>query len=580
MLTVKTQEIIASGYHIYGFEPSGNHIISHHFQPKKFKGEKLLWILPEQDGGDNSIFVKCGKYEYIRKNDTATVTFDGGFEITKYGARPPCDFFGNFIKLNIENGADFEKAYARFYWDNLLPQIAERTFMRKKKRIREGYVLSTLNKNFYGGTYPAVDHEFHFKGRFAVGGEAEKTLIKRMLELQLKIMRGDKKGLSRNVCSVQPCGRREYNVHRFSKDFGVKAQMFRLTANIEFIEALFLYYSMTKDLNFLSGNIEAAEKNCGYIESFINGNGLLDSHVYYEDQVIKNGFVTQAQCFAYNSMNKMSAIETLLGRNEKSAHYRKIAKLLGDSAVREIPLGYWDKENNRFIDWIDAKGQTHDHIHLLANRLPALFGLASKEQEEKCNALIKEHDAVFSKFPSFVAAKIEDYTLSEIGTGGPYDLCAAGRYWCWDAAYKAFKKDGASLYNQLLQVSEQAKTDNYFLGERYDMNYIYYISDKNWHGSALYYEYPNVFIYVLMSKYIGIEYGFLCDLNITPLIRGTGKIISENHGIEYSVSGNTFGLINLKDSDIKINLDLTGIGFDYKREITLKAKESIKIEKQ
>ena len=31
--------------------------------------------------------------------------------------------------------------------------------LRKKKDIREGYVLSTLNKKAYAGTYPAVDHE-------------------------------------------------------------------------------------------------------------------------------------------------------------------------------------------------------------------------------------------------------------------------------------------------------------------------------------------------------------------------------------------------------------------------------------
>ena len=45
--------------------------------------------------------------------------------------------------------------------------------MEKKKDIRDGFVLSTLNLKSYGGTYPAVDHEFHMKGRYAVGGKAE-----------------------------------------------------------------------------------------------------------------------------------------------------------------------------------------------------------------------------------------------------------------------------------------------------------------------------------------------------------------------------------------------------------------------
>jgi hypothetical protein len=77
-----------------------------------------------------------------------------------------------------------------------------------------------------------------------VGGKAEISLIKRMLELQLRIMREDIKQLSRNVCSVQPDGRRQYNVWRRSKNLKDNAQMFRITANVEFVEAMHLFYSL------------------------------------------------------------------------------------------------------------------------------------------------------------------------------------------------------------------------------------------------------------------------------------------------------------------------------------------------
>ena len=126
----------------------------------------------------------------------------------------------------------------------------------------------------------------------------------------------------------------------------------------------------------------------------------------------------------------------------------------------------------------------------------------------------------FSKFPSFVAAKIEDYTRSEIGIGGPYDLCAAGRYWCWDAIYKAYINEGDKLLQQLLQISAQAKNDIYLMGERYDMDYIYYVDGKNWHGASEYYEYPNVFLFVLVNQYLGVNFGFDCDLTLKPLIQG------------------------------------------------------------
>ena len=63
-----------------------------------------------------------------------------------------CDFFGNEIALDLPEKEIFEKTFAEFYWNNLLNQIAERTFLRKKKDIREGYVLSTLDKKAYAGT--------------------------------------------------------------------------------------------------------------------------------------------------------------------------------------------------------------------------------------------------------------------------------------------------------------------------------------------------------------------------------------------------------------------------------------------
>lgn len=40
------------------------------------------------------------------------------------------------------------------------------------------------------------------------------------------------------------------------------------------------------------------------------------------------------------------------------------------------------------------------------------------------------------------------------------------------------------LEQQLLAVCRQARLDDYLMGERYDMNYIFYQDDKNWHGAA------------------------------------------------------------------------------------------------
>lgn len=544
-------------YLLYGFEECGNHVIPPHYQPKKFCGDTVLWLLPT-DKTQKAKRLTIGAYTVKTGRKKVTVTFDGDSNEKEFEARPCCDFFGNRLSFDIPYRECFEKAFSEFYWENLLNQIAERTFMRKKKGIREGYVLSTLDKKAYAGTYPAVDHEFHMKGRFAVGGKTEADLIKRMLLLQIKLMRQDRKRLYRNVCSVQPNLRREYNVWRKSQSLKQKAQMFRITANIEFVEGVYLYYSLTKDLGFIREYLDDIEKNCAYIERFITADGFLDSHVYFEDQVIKDFSVLQAQLFAAHSFTMMAEIERLSGREEKAEHYLTVSRQLGEKAVLAYPQGFWDEENRRFIDWIDAKGQKHDRIHLLANELPELFGFASERQIAACRKTIEDNKEVFEKFPSFVAAKIDEYTPDEIGSGGPYDLCAAGRYWCWDAEYAAYRKDGEKLLSQLLQVCRQAEEDGYAMGERYDMNYIYYNTGadagRNWHGASHYYEYPNVWIYVFICKYLGLQKGFDCDFVLTPLFK-EGTVRMEQYGIEYTVKNQRLtGIKNSGDKDLTVRL--------------------------
>ncbi len=69
--------------------------------------------------------------------------------------------------------------------------------------------------------------------------------------------------------------------------------------------------------------------------------------------------------FAVNAFRLMAQIEKLLAREKKSAYYTDIARRLADSAVQDFPVGFWNPEKCRFIDWIDSKGIAHDRIDFL-----------------------------------------------------------------------------------------------------------------------------------------------------------------------------------------------------------------------
>jgi len=547
-------------------------------QQKKFKGSDILWAIASDES--KTILIRTnGDYSVKKGKNDITVFFNNQFEIEEFHEIPCCDFLGNKFSFCIDNNSKFQNAVAKFYWKSLMPECAERTFMRKNKKWRNGYVLSTLSLSKYAGTYPAVDHEFHIRGRMALGDKFDLELIKRMMLLQIKTMKTDYSGKNRIPCSVQPSGKREYHITRKSIDKTVKTRMFPITGIIELCEEMYNYYCITKDIHFLKDNISALEMGLKYAEGFIDENGKLFADVYYEDQVMKDGANAQAQAFATNSYYLASKLERIVNNEEKAIHYHSIADKLKMNYIQSIPYGYWDPDNERYVDWIDRSGRVHDHIHLLANALSVTYGFNDDTRNEKIHDLLIANDNIFQKFPSFVSAKIEDYNNSEIGDGGPYDLCAAGRYWCHDAKYRRSINDFKVLKDQLDKVYNQAVLDNFEMGERYDMNYVYYNTGddakRNWHGSPFYYEYPNVFIDVLVHDFFGILADEESDLLIAPCCTNNSEILMESFGISYKYSQNNFTITNISRKNLNVKIDLSKImdGFEIE-SIVLKPNES------
>jgi len=112
-----------------------------------------------------------------------------------------------------------------------------------------------------------------------------------------------------------------------------------------------------------------------------------------------------------------------------------------------------------------------------------------------------------------------------------------------------------------MRVAEQAAKEGYVMGERYDMNYVYYIDDKDWHGAAHYYEYPCVYSWVLIHEYLGIRQTFEADLQISPRLMNTGKVVLEQDGFKmsYEYEENAFRLTNLGSATRSFEVDLSAI---------------------
>ena len=524
-----------------------------------------LWVLP-LDGTtkDHSwhIELQGGNATATETEARLTVQLNADqISMQKAEGRPHSDPFGHRFYLQFGGGAELEDALAGFYWGTMLPSVVEKT-MAAHFPYSDGYVLSTLNVKSYAGSYPAVDHEFQTKGRLAIGSELDLDVVRRMIELQFKLMNDDPEHLYRAPTSVQPDGSREYHVRRDSMDHRQNAAMFPFTGNIEVIEESWRYCEATKDTAWLRRNIENLEHAAEWTRASVDQYGRLWSDVYYEDQVIKDGRETQAQAFAAYTFGLLAGMERLLARPAMAAQYAEVSNKVAAALIAPLPMGYWDEKNQRFVDWIDRMGRVHDHLHLLANTLPVTLGYATADQAAAVRKLVAENAAEFERFPSFMAVDIAAYDKSEIGDGGPYDLCAAGRYWYWDAAYRASQDQGSVLLAQLKQVAAEGARNGHFMSERYDMDHVYYIDGKDAHGAEKYYEYPNVFTAVLIEKLLGLSFAADADVSVAPRISEYGSVVVETpaYALRYSYSHDGFALKNLADKARRFKVDLSELG--------------------
>jgi hypothetical protein len=264
-------------------------------QHGSLRGFGTCWVLPESPSDGAAWLIQAEAPILAERSEAGwRVTVEtAAATLTRHRARPHADIHGDGFALGLPGGDQLADALAGFYWGTMLPSVIERT-KAKDYADASGFVVSTPASK-YSGTYPDVDHEFQIKGRLAWGSRLDLHVVRRMIELQLRMMREDPTGLWRNPCAVQPSGNREYHVSRNSMDRKENAVMFLVTGNIEVLESIWMYVARTKDLDWLRANIGDIEGAASGIEEYIDPLGRLWGDVYYEDQVIKDGRETMGK---------------------------------------------------------------------------------------------------------------------------------------------------------------------------------------------------------------------------------------------------------------------------------------------
>ncbi|MBC8080817.1 MAG: hypothetical protein H7X86_10760, partial [Gorillibacterium sp.] len=132
----------------------------------ELEGHHTAWVLPQEvtDSNQSWMITTEGQIKIESTLDKVIATITSNHcKIESFECRPHSDPFGNRFRFQFAGGDQLEEALAGFYWGTMLPSVVERT-RAKDYYDSDGFVLSTLTKDNYGGTYPDVDHEFQIKG--------------------------------------------------------------------------------------------------------------------------------------------------------------------------------------------------------------------------------------------------------------------------------------------------------------------------------------------------------------------------------------------------------------------------------
>ena len=98
---MKTISISKDKYLLYGFEADGCHIIPPHYQPKKFSGDTILWLLPANKNG-KSKKIECGNYTVKAKRKEIIIEIQDITAEKEYAAVPCKNVKAPFSDLTDE----------------------------------------------------------------------------------------------------------------------------------------------------------------------------------------------------------------------------------------------------------------------------------------------------------------------------------------------------------------------------------------------------------------------------------------------------------------------------------------------
>jgi|GEM_PF-2307245 len=260
--------------------------------------------------------------------------------------------------------------------------------------------------------------------------------------------------------------------NRTKNDGGIE----QLDHQMQFLDAIYMYYKKTGDKEWLASHIDYASKGIGYLKGRADNYLLSSDYSEYAgadwaDKIQRSGKSAFVNAYWYKVNQNMIEMESVLGHDDESESYRQYSQNLKKEFkkvfwVHSTPKSYSGKAFGHYAAWVNQKGK-YDYFEVDSNSLAVAAGLSDERETRSIMGFIR------TNFDYLVnekgAARVLYGNYSSDVTEVPTEFYQNGGYWYIVSYYltMALAKNGdADEIQQIYNRTSQALSDEPVIGLR------------------------------------------------------------------------------------------------------------------
>jgi hypothetical protein len=321
---------------------------------------------------------------------------------------------------------------------------------------------------------------------------------------------------------------------------------------LEFIKLVYWVATMERDNSFLNEMIQPCRNAWNYVQATYNSTyGMYKMNSHWFDNILREGYDTTGQAWAYAALRNLAEMETKLGNTSNATNYNGKADSLKASFKTQMV-----KTDGNIHEYKQSNGTNRNHGHISGDTLPmAIYsGILSDTDRSAAYNWLNQYASGLYQYPGMTHGRYipgwttdvpTDYQNDELmrgysGNGEAPEswkctISNPSAYW---AVCKAFGAMGNGLelakitgymntlyYRSFNSCSQPNAADTKYFYERYDCGWPRSDSnasdmgpDSEWRYSRYGTDYINIVIHDLL----GIERTLVPDgISIKPCVPDT-----------------------------------------------------------